>query len=392
MGSLHPVAGSCSEPLHVGRVKRETLASAGGRRIGADAHAAMLDAPSAAPDPVLEPFLSAGSDEIARERLGELLLERAAPLVATVLRRQLGSAGARFGAADLEDLHAATLLKLQLHLVLVRKDERPAPASFADYVAVAAYNAAASFLMALEPERTRLRDRLRYVLRRDARLASWYGLDRELICGLATDRGRVAVEGAEPLRALVASETEARDIGWGRLPARVGRILERLAAPCRFEAFVDALAERLGIVDLPLRSLDELGSGRGPAAGTPEPADSALPSDARLELDEQMERLWSEIAALPLDQRRALLFNLRGAGGEDLLDAFLSTGVVDVDRLAAALGLTVAELAELSPSLPRDDLWIADRLGASRQRVINLRRSARLRLARRLRGLVPGVG
>ena len=43
------------------------------------------------------------------------------------------------------------------------------------------------------------------------------------------------------------------------------------------------------------------------------------------------------------------------------------------------------QLAELWPRIPLDDLEIANRLGISRQRVINLRSAARQRLARRLR-------
>jgi hypothetical protein len=42
-------------------------------------------------------------------------------------------------------------------------------------------------------------------------------------------------------------------------------------------------------------------------------------------------------------------------------------------------------LRELWPTLPRDDQWIADRLGVTRRQVINLRKCARERLARRLR-------
>jgi hypothetical protein len=44
----------------------------------------------------------------------------------------------------------------------------------------------------------------------------------------------------------------------------------------------------------------------------------------------------------------------------------------------------VRDLDELWDELPLDDLKIAARLGMTRQQVINLRKSARARLARRM--------
>jgi hypothetical protein len=49
-------------------------------------------------------------------------------------------------------------------------------------------------------------------------------------------------------------------------------------------------------------------------------------------------------------------------------------------------------LRTLLTRLPLDDLTIAARLGLTRQQVINLRKSARLRLARRLRDRLPAMG
>ena len=63
---------------------------------------------------------------------------------------------------------------------------------------------------------------------------------------------------------------------------------------------------------------------------------------------------------------------------------FALVGVASLSRIAEALGMTVQELAAVWHSLPLDDLTIAARLGVSRQQVINARKSARLRLARRM--------
>jgi hypothetical protein len=60
-----------------------------------------------------------------------------------------------------------------------------------------------------------------------------------------------------------------------------------------------------------------------------------------------------------------------------------STGVVTMGELAEALGLETKVLHKMWNDLPFDDLAIASRLGLTRQQVINLRKSARARLARR---------
>ncbi|KAB2955594.1 MAG: hypothetical protein F9K18_13580, partial [Thermoanaerobaculia bacterium] len=141
-------------------------------------------------DPALLPYLQARDEGEARARLGDLLGGVAAPLVWRIVRRQLGGRGGNVAEADLEDLHGATLLRLQLQLASVRAGDQLPMSSFADYVAVSAFNACSAFLMAREPERTRLRHRVRYVLRKDARLATWTGAGQESLCGLAAWSGR----------------------------------------------------------------------------------------------------------------------------------------------------------------------------------------------------------
>jgi len=95
--------------------------------------------------------------------------------------------------------------------------------------------------------------------------------------------------------------------------------------------------------------------------------------------------LWREIAALPPRQRTALLLNLRDRDGLNALALFVLVGVTTIGDLASATGLTVERLWTIWDELPLDDLTIAGMLGVTRQQVINLRKSARERLARRVR-------
>jgi hypothetical protein len=98
---------------------------------------------------------------------------------------------------------------------------------------------------------------------------------------------------------------------------------------------------------------------------------------------EELQALWREVAELPLNQRIALLLNLRDPDGGSAMHALPATGIVSMVELARLLGIDDAELAALWDQLPLDDLTIASRLGLTRQQVINLRKSARARLARR---------
>jgi len=337
----------------------------------------------AAPDVCLAAFLAARDEDESRRELEILLVGLASPLILKVLRRQLGGAE-RAPAADLEDLHGELLLKLQLQLESARLGERPAPASFLDYVAVAAYNGAASFQMARQPERTRLRDRVRYVLRREERLATWTGADRTPVCGVAERRGEAADPAAAGRLAELAQAEVARSgTGWGSLPRQVRRVLERLDGACELEALVDAFAAATGVADGTV-GLDAEAADR--ETGRLTPSEVSPPDvERRLDTGQRLAQVWSEILELPKNQRFAILSNLRDESGEAMLEELLATSLVDLPALAEALDLAPEALGDLLSRLPVDDAWIAAHLGLDRGQVSNLRKSGRLRLARRLR-------
>ncbi|MFP5247165.1 MAG: hypothetical protein ACLGH0_10765, partial [Thermoanaerobaculia bacterium] len=105
----------------------------------------------------------------------------------------------------------------------------------------------------------------------------------------------------------------------------------------------------------------------------PEPVAPAAPEPV------EVTRLWTEIRALPLRQRSALLLNLRDDNGEN---ALVHLGV-SMSELASALEMREAKLEQLWNELPLDDNRIGVLIGATRQQVINLRKCARERLVRR---------
>ena len=145
---------------------------------------------------------------------------------------------------------------------------------------------------------------------------------------------------------------------------------------------MSAVAAIQGISDQPVESLaeDEDG-GFDPATADPDPA-------WRIEKKMFLQRLWEELTQLPVNQRAALLLNLKDASGFGCITLFPATGIATIRQLATALELTAERLAELWNDLPIEDSRIAELLGLTRQQVINARKSGRERLARRLKGFI----
>jgi RNA polymerase sigma factor (sigma-70 family) len=95
--------------------------------------------------------------------------------------------------------------------------------------------------------------------------------------------------------------------------------------------------------------------------------------------------LWEEIRQLPARQAAALMLNLRDEQGRNAVALLPLTGIATMREIARTIGMPAERFAEIWSSLPLEDTAIAEILGVTRQQVINLRKSARERLTRRMR-------
>jgi DNA-directed RNA polymerase specialized sigma24 family protein len=336
-------------------------------------------------DPVLRPFLQEPDDAATRGRLGEILEREASPVAWRVIRAQLRGSEA----SDLEDVHAAVILRLARHLLGLRvagNPEEPVRA-FAAYVAAVAHNACHAFLRVRSPDRARLRSRTRYVLTRAAPLALWENGTHSL-CGQAAWRGAAwnpaTVERLSDLSRRIGAFAGPQPDGAAMpFPRLVESLLARLQGPARFEDVVDALAAILGITDRPATAPR---SDDGPPADPLDDlaAPGASPEDAIVQRD-FLTRVWVEIQTLPLRQRAALLLNLRDPDGRGMIGLFPLTETATVAELARALEIPEDRFQTVWSDLPWEDEGIARWMGVTRRQVINLRKCARERLARRLR-------
>lgn len=297
--------------------------------------------------------------EAASEREIEELVAATDPIVDSVLARYLRSR-TLLTYEDAEDIRATIQLRLVLKLRTVASAPEEAIRNFRGYVATLAYNAVNDHLRKRFPERARLKTRLRYALTRDERLALWPA-DAGLLCGLAAWNGREDfVEDAEMPARLDPDDA----------PAALERIFRAAGAPVLFEDVVESLAAAWNIVDAEARALDEV-------AEPPDPA-------ARIEDVDFARALWSEIRELPPMQRKALLLNLRYGGESNIISLLVLSRIARFDEIAEVLEMSRTELAALWRELPIEDAALAQRFGITRQQVINLRKSARARLSRRL--------
>jgi hypothetical protein len=320
-------------------------------------------------DPVLDDVIAARSVAARRRAVLEVLTTYAVPVV----QRLLDEAVVRgeLSVSDVQDLNSE--LSLRVMRKLTRLGEEPASTPpiprLADYVAVSVRNAIEDLRRERDPWRTRLALRIRYVLTHTAGLSLW---GRDPALGGLTEWQRDA-------RVVSESPCVIRAPLWrGSSPLEFRRLLreflERTGAPLRFDDIVDAFAASESLPPRPFVPLDALSRQRH--------EDAPL---ARLEGRQYLETLWREIGSLPLRQRRALLLQLRLDDGESVARQLPVLGIADLRTLAATLEMPLPELVSLWPQLPLPDQRIADMLSVTRQQVINLRKSARERLARRMR-------
>src|SRR5437763_13230806 len=122
-------------------------------------------------DPILAGFIAAADDGVRGQQVERLVVEHAAPLIRRIVSRCAHS-DRHLREQDTDDVVATVTLRLIGKLRLLGT-ERGSIRQFEDYVATLTYNTVYDFLRRRFPERSRLKNRLRYVLRRDARLSLW---------------------------------------------------------------------------------------------------------------------------------------------------------------------------------------------------------------------------
>ena len=325
----------------------------------------MFEGTTDANDPVLRPLVAAGSETGRQEVIADLLSAYAYDRIDRILASRF--AQSRLDRHHREDVRNEILVRLvdRLHGLSTHSSAIPI-ASFPDYVSVVAFNTFDEFVRRASPERAKLRNRIRYALRHDARLALWE-TGGATLCGLSEWRG--SADAAQLQHAPRAIRNR------GALPVLVRAIFDEIGKAIALEDLVSLVADVRGITDRGA----EAPPGRELAAPDRDPFD-------RVSNLQYLHKLWDEICDLPLRQRIALLLNARDAAGESVVRFLPLVGIASIRQIGSTLSIEAADLADLWPELPLEDTRIALILQVTRQQVINLRRTARERLQRRMRG------
>ena len=334
-------------------------------------------------DSLLEPLLTATSDEHADEVLSQLIAGHAEPVIKGVIRFKL-----RFNShhetqrAEADDLQQDVVLQLVSQLQRFRKLPGAHPITdMRGMAAVIAHRTCARWMRRQFPERHALKNRLHYLLTRQRGFALWDDDNGKPLAGFAVwQQQKKASTAARKLADIENLPAHIR--APKELAEAVASIFNYVGGPLEFDELVSGVAAIQGISDQPVESLaDNEDSGFEPATADPDPA-------WRIEKKIFLQRLWEELKQLPVNQRAALLLNLKDASGFGCITLFPATGIATIRQLAVALEMPAERLAELWNELPIEDARIAELLGLTRQQVINARKSGRERLARRLKGFL----
>lgn len=342
-------------------------------------------------DTLLEPLLLEASDERADKLLLQLITVHAEPVIRGIIGYKLHLSFHRADQrSEADDIYQEVLVQLLTELNQLREDPDEHPISdVRGMAAVIAHRTCSRWMRRQFPQRHSLKNRLQYLLTHQRGFALWQDENGRLVAGFAVWQGQRKAAPAARLEGLSQDAAVLAHIRWlksgkqQQLGEALAAIFNHLGDPIGFDELVSALGGLLGIKDQPIESIDqnEDAIAFGAVAGGPDPA-------WRAEKRMFLQRLWEELQQLPVNQRAALLLNLKDAEGRGCIALFPATGIATLRQLADALIMNVDKFAELWNELPLEDARIAELLGLTRQQVINSRKSGRERLMRRLKGFI----
>jgi RNA polymerase sigma factor (sigma-70 family) len=342
-------------------------------------------------DNVLAPYLSAKDDGERQQYLDDLLTLRAAPLIRQVLRRRLGfyvsARGVNENNRDAEDLYQEAMTRVVQGLN--RLPTAAAIENFEFYVSRVASNLCLDFLRAKSPARTRLKYRLRDLLKRRKDFLTWEH-NGEVLCGFAcwlntrkrkfSDQAPQDIETElDAFKSLHFTDEEIHNAPLGKI---IAEFFHWIGGPVQIDLLVRIVAYLLDVRDEQIESLDDPSR----TGWDVHFVSNNQSGESHLEANELLWRLWKAVINLPREQRDSFVFSFEDQAGQDLFTVLLAAEIVNWDELAQGMGRSVAEVAMLRVRMPMDNATLAAALGASREHVYKWRFRAIQRLKVELKG------
>src|SRR5215469_1894370 len=144
-------------------------------------------------DQLLRPYLVSGGGPESSEILERLICDFADPIIREIVsfKLRLWPSGEGTGSdkQDAEDICGEVILRLMNRLHELKRDPLNKPiANLRSYFAVMAYNACDEYLRKRYPERHRFKNKVRYLLSRQAGFALWETDDKRWLAGYSVWR------------------------------------------------------------------------------------------------------------------------------------------------------------------------------------------------------------
>jgi hypothetical protein len=328
-------------------------------------------------DDLLVSYVQATQDQQIENELTVLMQNTAEPVISAVIRSKIRSLGGHWHESYDDLCSEARFNVLRSLRQLKENPQQKAITRFRSYVSVVASQVWDAHLRQHFPLRWRLKNQVRYLLNHDKGLLLRESSDGVWLASLADTADHQAND--EVVKRL--KDDPRKDIKNCPAPGSEIRVYLR--------SVLGSAGGALELDDL-VAIVQKLKNEPGAAVFISLDADpverfadsSILPD--QLEQRFYLFQVWQEICALPPMQRISMLLNLRSSSGRSLLQLFPVTGIAGIEKIAEALSMSVEALSSIWNDLPFEDSAIAERLKINRQQVINLRKSARERLVRRL--------
>jgi DNA-directed RNA polymerase specialized sigma24 family protein len=337
-------------------------------------------------DPVLIAFVHSKSD-CEQAELDQVLSTHAVPLAKKIIRHNFASLSPS-DREDEEDLSSEVITRLLTRLWNLKEDPTAESIqNLEDYVAVVTHNVWNTYLRRKFPERFRIKNRIRYVLTTFPDFAIWKNVRASWYCGMSPWKGSIPTRDLETIEklkensALLRSISKIKDPTESGLPDLLKQIFIASGHPLDVNDLATFIFTVSGCSEHKVET--EIGSEGSPVlAIVPDQKQSTLQT---LESRSFLQKIWEEIRQLPQLQRIALLLHLRDEEGNDVVSLLHSSRIATLRQIAAEIGMEPEQFAAMWNDLPLDDHRIASHLSMTRQQIINLRKSARERLARKIK-------
>lgn len=322
-------------------------------------------------DELFARFLHSQNEAEAEAILSDLISKHVTPLIHEIVKYKLRVSTAKqsLREADAAEVCSSVLVKVLERLRKWRlNSENNQARAVLDYVAMAAYHTCNQYWRDSNPIRNRTKNSLLYLFNRSDELALWKK-ERDWICGLSSWKNKQNLADSTAL-----DQISAKSLKKENKLERLKAIFLELNAPLRLN----------DLVNLMMR-LEGIDSHDPESEGLENVVDSSKASaEKKLEQHQFLKNLWSEILQLSEKQKTALLLSMRDEDGGSILPLLFSLRIATAKELVSALSMSTDQFGKFWSELPLDDLRIASFLGITRQQVINLRKCARERLARRI--------